>query len=529
MPRKKKLTPEERAANIAARKAAAAAKAEEVLAATPDDASKEVVEVEFIKREKIRWADLTAGGAPKPTMKNAMLCINQLNLDCRYNVFTARYSVNGFSVDAFNGDLSDMITRKIRDEARMRYGLDPGKEATSDALKRMCEENRFHPIQDYFNSLPKWDGVKRLGSADDDTPGWLTTYCGVKDTQVVRAQGRIVLMAAVRRTFEPGCKFDSVLVLEGPEGGFKSSAVKVLANGSRTGNEYFSDSPILNLTGDAERKQMELTAGVLFYELAELAGMKKGEQFAIKNFISKQEERARAAYAEYQQINPRCCVFIGTFNTDAVTGDPIEYLNVGDQRRWWPSLVGAIDIPGLERDRDQLFAEVMTDYRLDINCELYLPPDLEAVARAIAKTREKVDPLSDTLSSIHADVLRMAGPPDEGEQLTVTTDGKPVRRVSDLRGIMLFKGEEAEPFAMVGDDGEVWTSSKYVVELVPTNRRHDGSAIRGAMRAVGWRQVKDYRGGKQVRGWAYAAEPVAATAGEPEPGSMDPVEPELWE
>jgi hypothetical protein len=491
MPRKKLTLDEKRA-----KRAELVAVADEALAKPPTE-GREVVAVEFVQRERIKWADLTAGGQPKQTMHNAMRCLDALGLDCRQNVFTGRYTVNGLSVGAFNGDLSDIITRKIRDVSRMRFGLDPGKEAMSDALKRVCEENRFHPLQDYLNGL-KWDGVKRL-----DT--WLTTYCGVKDDKLVRTQGRIVIMAAVRRIFEPGCKYDSVLVLEGPEGAFKSSIVKVLANGSRIGNEYFSDSSILNTE---ERKQMELTAGVWFYELAELAGMRKGDQHSIKNFISKQEERARPAYAEFQEIKPRACVFIGTFNTDAKTGEPIEYLNVGDQRRWWPALVGVIDIPGLERDRDQLFAEAMDDYFFGGgSCDLYLPPALEAMAKKVAATREKVDPLADTLSTIFAEVSRMAQP-GRDHHSCVTTDGKQVRRLGDAAGVKLIKGDEAEPFAMVGPDGEVWVSAKYVVELIPQNRKHDGGGIGAAMRSQGWSPVKDRRlvGTAQVRGWAHVAD-----------------------
>jgi predicted P-loop ATPase len=474
--------------------AALDAEADDILAATPPakpDDSKAVTDLVVIERTKIKWADTTAGGQPKQTMTNAMQCIDGLGLICEQNVFSGKYTVNGSSLQTFNGDLSDVITRKIRDLSRAYFGLDPGTEATLDAMKRICEENRFHPLVNYLTSL-KWDGVQRLDQ-------WLTTYLSVADTPLVRAQGRIAIMAAVRRIFEPGCKFDSVLVLEGPEGVFKSSVVKVLANGSRIGNEYFSDSPILNTE---ERKQQELTAGVWFYELAELAGMKKAEQFAVKNFITKQEERARPAYGHFQEIKPRVCVFIGTFNT-APGGELIQYLNAGDQRRWWPVLVGNIDIPGLERDRDQLFAEAMFEYELGGERDLYLPPALEAEAKRMAATREKIDPLADTLSTIYRDVLRMRQPIAD-ESVMLTADSKPVTRLETDAGIMLTKGEEAEPFAMYDPtSGGVWVSSKYVGELVPPARKSDGPGIGSAMRSLGWASVEDRRTGNKHRGWVF--------------------------
>ena len=96
---------------------------------------------------------------------------------------------------------------------------------------------------------------------------------------------------------------------------------------------YFSEAPILHVP---PRDQQERTAGVWIYELAEMAGMKKADQHLVKNFITAEGEKARAAYAHYLTKQPRVAIFIGTFNTDANTGELVEYLNPGDRRRWWP-------------------------------------------------------------------------------------------------------------------------------------------------------------------------------------------------
>jgi hypothetical protein len=127
---------------------------------------------------------------------------------------------------------------------------------------------------------------------------------------------------------------------------------------------------------------------------------------------------------------------------------------------------------------------------------------LEAQAVAIAKTREKVDPLADTLSTIYRDVLRMRQPVPNGH-VVLTTDGKPVTRLETDAGVMLTKGEEAEPFAMVGADGDVWVSSKYVGELVPSGRKSDGPGVGAAMRSLGWSSVEDRRTGNKRRGWVF--------------------------
>lgn len=437
----------------------------------------------LIDRKEVNWPEVVGRGVPvKGSMMNALKAIEELGLDCKFDVFHNRKIINGTNLSGFVGDLSDAVTRKIRELSYIHLGYDPGTEATYQAVLRECEEHRFHPILDYLSGL-QWDGKPRL-----DT--WLTRYLGVEDTPLVRGQGAIVLTAAVARVFEPGCKFDHVLVLEGPEGKGKSSVVQVLANGCRGCNENFSDSPILAVD---ERKQQELTRGVWFYEMAELAGMRKGDQFAIKNLITKQEDRARPAYGRFEEVQPRSFIFIGTFNT-APSGELIEYLNTGDQRRWWPVLIGNIDIVALERDRDQLFAEAMFNY--DLRCPLYLDPALEAEARDRASRREIPDPLADTLSDLHDSIAQML-------DKRVTPEVEHVVISEHNGGRLLTVDGEAVPFAFV-TEAEIWVASKYVVSRVPSSRQADAKGIGAAMRKQGWAVVQDRRSGKKLRGYVRA-------------------------
>lgn len=434
----------------------------------------------LFERKEVSWPEVVGRGTPvKGSMMNACKAIEELGLDCRSDIFHNRKIINGTNLSGFVGDLSDAVTRKIRELSWMHFSYDPGTEATYQAVLRECEEHRFHPVLDYLTGL-RWDGKPRL-----DT--WLTRYLGVKDTPLVRAQGEIVLTAAVARIMEPGCKFDHVLVLEGPEGKGKSSVVQVLANGRRGSNENFSDSPILAVD---ERKQQELTRGVWFYEMAELAGMRKADQFAIKNFITKQEDRARPAYGRFEEVQPRSCIFIGTFNTTP-GGELIEYLNVGDQRRWWPVLIGNIEIEALERDRDQLFAEAMASY--DLGMPLYLAAALEAAARNEAARRELTDPLADALSDLDASVLKILH--------TKTAPNGAGVVVSDHNGGKLLTiGEDAKPSVFV-TDSEIWISAKYATRCAPASRQNDGKGIKAALKKLGWTKVEDRRTGPKTRGY----------------------------
>jgi predicted P-loop ATPase len=142
-----------------------------------------------------------AGGALKPkSYANARKAISELDIRCRHDVFHDRKIVEGSGIDEHGPELSDAHVRAIRDRILTRYRVDPGLDNVFQAATRACEENRFDPVSDYLDSL-RWDGKPRLER-------WLHTYCAAEDTELNRAYSRIVLVAAVRRARQPGCKFD---------------------------------------------------------------------------------------------------------------------------------------------------------------------------------------------------------------------------------------------------------------------------------------------------------------------------------
>src|SRR5205085_10828734 len=131
-----------------------------------------------------------------------------------------------------------------------QFGLEFSKENVNEAAHTLAREAAFNPVCDYLSSL-KWDGTARL----DD---WLIKYMGAEDTEYVRAVGRLMLLAAVRRARSPGCKYDYVIILEGTQGTGKSSALKVL------GGEWYSDAEL----GRLDSKEAPLILqGVWLHEL----------------------------------------------------------------------------------------------------------------------------------------------------------------------------------------------------------------------------------------------------------------------
>ena len=234
------------------------------------------------------------------------------------------------------------------DSAGLRWYMESkwkivGKDKIQDALDLVRSENAFDPVKDYLTGLV-WDGTERLDTM-------LVKWMGAEDNKYVRAVTRKWMCAAVARTMRPGCKFDNMLILVGKQGIGKSNLARALSRG------WFTDS--LGRM-DASKDAYERLSGVWIAEIAELAATKKAEVEDIKNFISKQEDTFRRAYARETGTFPRRCVFYGT------TNDPEFLRDRTGGRRFWPVEVTGFNrgvLHGLEDEVDQLWAEAVVRWK----------------------------------------------------------------------------------------------------------------------------------------------------------------------
>lgn len=329
------------------------------------------------------WRDLTIcnadGKLVKSSLKNYILFLEhhddfkgvfRLN-DFQKEVFVARCPLweaeAGFQVHRLE---DNDITQAAA--AMERFGLSGDPDRVFKAIRVAAERDSFHPAREYFNGL-QWDGTERLKT-------WLAYYLGADgdEPEYLEFIGKKWLTAAVKRVFEPGCKFDHILVVEGKQGRGKSTAFEMLATFGRDRQQaYFTDN--VKLSDIQNKDTILLLQGSIIAELAELAGFSKKEDDEIRGWITVKEDRCRVPYGKTITHFPRQFVLCATTNNYDYLKDPTG------NRRYWPMKSEAVDLEAIKRDREQLWAEAVHCYKAG----LYIGPTEDEAALATAAQEKR--------------------------------------------------------------------------------------------------------------------------------------------
>jgi predicted P-loop ATPase len=425
----------------------------------------------LLKTPTVQWREVGAHGKPKPSLYNVRAGLMTMKIVCRHDMFRD-VTIISFAGDEtvhevkpLLGELTNAALLMLRHLFSEHYGFDPEDKFILDAVKTLAFQNCFDPILDLLTEAQgKWDKKNRLDS-------WVAEYLGCKDTPLNRAIGRKFLIAAVRRARVPGCKFDNITVLEGPEGKLKSTAISVLA-----GDAFFSDQSVL---GARDKEVQEQLSGIWMHESADLTGLKKAEVNHVKAFASRQSDRARPAYGRVLERKPRRGVLTAT------TNDEVYLQSDTGNRRFWSLAVGDIDIEALRRDRLQLLGEAA--FYESEGESLVLDKSLWPDAVAEQEKRRVKHPWEDILAEI-PDVI------DEGTDFNtgVVSSYKIVHRYDDGAG---FMHEEVASADLL----------KHVLGI-PVGVQHRGHEMQlsTTMKLLGWERPESKKvtiNGKQVRGY----------------------------
>lgn len=302
----------------------------------------------FENEEDCGWTcqlELNKKGEIKDTLDNLVLIIkNDENLknivyNCHKNGIEAKGSLpwpqikSGWN-EGDNASLKVYISKK--------YKLYSPKK-TKDALDSVVRLRAYHPIKEYLENLPPWDNVPRVDNL-------LIDYFGAENNSYSKAVIRKTLLAAVKRVYNPGTKFDYVLILNGPQGVGKSTFF------SKLGGKWFSDS--LTITDMKDKSGAEKLQGYWILELGELVGIRKTDVETVKSFLSRVDDKYRMSYGIQVESHPRQCIIVGSTNAeDGFLRD------ITGNRRFWPVKISGKSKKKpwqiTEEDVEQIWAEVL--------------------------------------------------------------------------------------------------------------------------------------------------------------------------
>lgn len=322
-------------------------------------------------------------------------------------------------------EFSDFNQSEISNDIFRNLGYN-NKGWVEDALNEVFNRHRYNPVVDYIKSL-KWDGRKRMDSIFID-------LLDADDTDLNRKLTRKWMIAAVKRTLVPGCKFDNMIVLQGAQGIGKSTICERLARG------FFSTISLEEIGNKDIIDKMNKTWIAI---IDEMDTFNKKEMSSVKTFLSQVKDTTRLAYARNVSNFNRHCIFIGSTNDDTFLRDTTSSV----ERRFWVIKCNKTKMDGKIRQTmtdkyvDQLWAEAYHYYMEDP--DQYLDMDqgmIEEFARIQNQFKtfnddEIVDFVKDALDREY--VINSDGELYDMDQINNTFATGPKHHINKIPGFIL--------------------------------------------------------------------------------------------
>ncbi len=237
------------------------------------------------------------------TINNCMIVFHRdpvLKGAIRKNELSGKIDVVGsLGWQRTSSSVTDTDVYQIQWYLEKNYGLKNDR-IINKALNIVASENRYHPIRDCLEKL-EWDGEPRIDKL-------LPRYLGADNDSYTKEIMRLLMLAAIHRVYEPGCKFEIMVCLVGGQGAGKSTFFRFLA----MNDEWFTDD-LKRMDDDNVYRKMQ---GHWIIEMSEMIATVNAKSIEdIKSFISRQKETYKIPYETHPEDRPRQCVFVGTSNS----------------------------------------------------------------------------------------------------------------------------------------------------------------------------------------------------------------------
>lgn len=309
------------------------------------------------------------------TINNCMLVLQRdplLKGAIRKNELSGKIDVVGdLGWNRTSSSLTDTDVYQIQWYLEKNYGLKQDRNINK-AMNMVANENKYHPIRECLEHL-RWDGQSRISSL-------LPKYLGADENTYTKEIMRLLMLAAIHRVYEPGCKFEIMVCLVGGQGAGKSTFFRFLA----IHDEWFSDD-LKRMDDENVYRKLQ---GHWIIEMSEMMATVNAKSIEdIKSFLSRQKETYKIPYETHPEDRPRQCVFVGTSNS-------MDFLPLDrtGNRRFAPVLVHPerVEKHILENETEareyfqQAWAEAMELYRNGIQ-ELKLSKETEEYLKELQK------------------------------------------------------------------------------------------------------------------------------------------------
>jgi len=327
-------------------------------------------------------------------------------------IYLGKNPIRDSDVTGIRARIEDLFTGGC-DKGGFSIGMKFTQSDVHAAVERVADIHPWHPVREYLTGLA-WDGVERLDHVAED-------ILSADGTTLNRAMMRKFFISAVARALSPGCKVDTVPILVGKQGSFKSTFFETISS------PWF-DNTAINID---DKDAYQVMRGCWILEWAELESLLRArDQAAVKSFLSGQKDSYRPSYGRHPIVVLRSGIIVGSTNNEQFLNDETG------SRRFWPIRVGQIQIDLAASQRDQLWAEAVHRYRAGE--QWHMTPQESATLSSTHENHRVVDAWEDQILEW---VEQQSIPPTTGDILAGALS-KPIgmwNRADEMRVSFIMK------------------------------------------------------------------------------------------